>query len=604
MAYTATTWVDGTTAGNHTTMNNLETQYTQAITSFEQDLWTPFVLSGLVCTKDGSVATQLDVTAGIAFLKQSADNSLQRRAPGATNFTTSTPSTTYFLYLQADGSWYWSTTNGPAPNSLHICNVVTDGSGNISTVQDFRVTVTSLLSGAAGQVNIPAAGSITFTTPLSSANRELDFQQGYGLWSDNTAGIFGSATSRLWLDAPDLGDLELGPRSGSTILAGARIRALSVWLDSTNSNGHAAGAFKVQGGMTTSLDAGHITTDGNGNLTTVGLASTTGTVDTETWVDLVRDISAGDLIAFYRLDEASGANAADSSGNGVAATYNGGVTYNVAGAITDGDHAVTLNGTTGYINVTSTAPFPTGNDAFSMSVWFNFASNPGSQQEIIAYGSASAHDYMQLDILSTGAVAADTGATTVTSGVLSTGVWHHAVITWDGTTMRLYVDGASVGTPATPGAQAWATSSTFARIGANVTASPTQFFTGSVDEAAFWSVALTATQISSLYSVGHSGPTAGVNMLQVPGFQVPQSGAAASGFPFLAWSGAAGVWAFSVGGRYKSSLAWVDQAGNFGSAVPGATIPTTRNGIANPVPIYTGSATPVNPPTGALWGNA
>ena len=51
MAYTPTTWVQNVTPGNSTNMNHLESQYTEAINSFEQDLFTPFVLewSGLYC---------------------------------------------------------------------------------------------------------------------------------------------------------------------------------------------------------------------------------------------------------------------------------------------------------------------------------------------------------------------------------------------------------------------------------------------------------------------------------------------------------------------------------------------------------------------------
>ena len=53
MPYTATTWTNGTTALNSTHLTNLETQYTEATNSLEQDLFTAFVFSGLVATKDG-----------------------------------------------------------------------------------------------------------------------------------------------------------------------------------------------------------------------------------------------------------------------------------------------------------------------------------------------------------------------------------------------------------------------------------------------------------------------------------------------------------------------------------------------------------------------
>ena len=139
--------------------NNIEAQYTQATLSFEQDQYTAFVLSGLVATKDGVTPNKLDVTSGVAFLVQS-DSTLYRQAPTASSQTTSTPSATYHLYLQPDGSWYWNTANSPAANSLFIAQVTTDGSGNISTVTDKRTLNTSVFAGAAGNVNLPSGSTI------------------------------------------------------------------------------------------------------------------------------------------------------------------------------------------------------------------------------------------------------------------------------------------------------------------------------------------------------------------------------------------------------------------------------------------------------------
>jgi hypothetical protein len=141
-------------------MNNLETQYTEAVNSFEPELFTAFVFSGAVPTKDGSIANQLDVPAYVAFLKQS-DNTLRRRSTTTTTMTTATPSTTYYLYLQPNGNLYWATTNSPATNSLAICTVTTDGSGNISVVTDARTTATTLLSGMAGRATLPTLTGLT-----------------------------------------------------------------------------------------------------------------------------------------------------------------------------------------------------------------------------------------------------------------------------------------------------------------------------------------------------------------------------------------------------------------------------------------------------------
>ena len=153
--YVRTVWVDGTTAVTQTRQNNLETQASVALNGFNGDLLSAFVLSGITCTKDGTVANQLDIAAGRAYITMS-DGTRGLIVVAADNtHTTSALSSAYHLYLQPDGTWYWSTSNSPAANSLAIATVTTDASGNILAVTDTRVTNSTLLSGAAGAVAVP-----------------------------------------------------------------------------------------------------------------------------------------------------------------------------------------------------------------------------------------------------------------------------------------------------------------------------------------------------------------------------------------------------------------------------------------------------------------
>jgi hypothetical protein len=213
MPYTPTSWVSGTTPVDATEMNNLETQYVEATNSLEQDLLTAFVLSGLVATKDGTIANQLDVTAGVAFLKQ-ADNSLRRRAPAAQNFTTATPSTTYYLDLNPDGTWSWGTTHSGQSNYLTICSVTTDASGNISIVTDARTLGATLLSSMAGTLRLPAA-TLAGATIWTSANQgsgsglNADLLDGHDSTYFSTLIIGsaggGAAGSKIWVGTTDPG---------------------------------------------------------------------------------------------------------------------------------------------------------------------------------------------------------------------------------------------------------------------------------------------------------------------------------------------------------------------------------------------------------------
>src|SRR5258706_8258709 len=140
---------------------------------------------------------------------------------------------------------------------------------------DFR----DLLTGVMADQPVTIANTLTAQkfiangTP-SSANQIADFQQGFLLFSDNTAAAFAGATSRLWLAtaaSPGTQEIDIGPRSGANYLAGVRFLTNNVTF---SPNGAASpGTFLVAGGMKTSLDTGKITTDGNGGLTT-GAVST------------------------------------------------------------------------------------------------------------------------------------------------------------------------------------------------------------------------------------------------------------------------------------------------------------------------------------------
>jgi len=172
MPYNATSWEDNTTLINQTRMNNLETQFAQSVSSINSDLFSSFVLSGFVASKDGTIANQLNVTSGVAYTRQplGGTNELNRIATNATTFSTSTPSTTYYLVLCNDGTWQWSTSNSGPYGCLFICSVTTDGSGNISTVADSRLLLTVLFpSMSSGTIFFPANIGVTGQATLNLA---------------------------------------------------------------------------------------------------------------------------------------------------------------------------------------------------------------------------------------------------------------------------------------------------------------------------------------------------------------------------------------------------------------------------------------------------
>jgi hypothetical protein len=260
MPYTPTTWVDGTTIGNQTHMNNLETQFLEASNSFEQELFTAFVFSGAVPTKDGTIANQLDIPAYVAFLKQS-DNTLRRRATTTTTKTTATPSTTYYLYLQPDGTWYWSTTNSPAANSLEICTVATDGSGNISTVTDARTTATTLLNGIPGGVGITIGQNNLYTADGGYIHHDSTSH-----WTEYKSSASGAASGHIfstWDGSAAHIPFSVGGQFGSAL----------AWVDNSG-NSTATGQISFGAGVSGFLST--LLFDGT-NHTTVIATPTSGT---------------------------------------------------------------------------------------------------------------------------------------------------------------------------------------------------------------------------------------------------------------------------------------------------------------------------------------
>ncbi len=117
-----------------------------------------------------------------------------------------------------------------------------------------------------GKIVSTGAGVMQWANTLSSANQLTDFQQGYGLYSDNV-GTFG--TTRTWFNGPDRGELHLGPRTGSNYFDWIRLRATRVRVELGVNASPNAKVFEVQGGQTT-LDDAKFSTDGNGNLSKVG----------------------------------------------------------------------------------------------------------------------------------------------------------------------------------------------------------------------------------------------------------------------------------------------------------------------------------------------
>jgi hypothetical protein len=202
------------------------------------------------------------------------------------------------------------------------------------------------------------------------------------------------------------------------------------------------------------------------------------------------------IISYYKLDETSGTTAYDSLGvnNG----FNNGATINVAGKI---NTAYDFDGSNDYVLMDSA--FQSGSwSEVSVSAWFYQDSRSDFSPIIYSRGSKTGYlSFLESDDSFFGfSVAGDVNdRVKVASSTLNIGEWIHAVGTYDGTTMRLYINGLNVANRTV--------SSTINFTGTSYIgydpAISTRKFNGKIDEVAIWNRALTNSEISLLYNSGN-----------------------------------------------------------------------------------------------------
>lgn len=205
-------------------------------------------------------------------------------------------------------------------------------------------------------------------------------------------------------------------------------------------------------------------------------------------------------MVFYTFDETSGTSAADSSGNGFAATLAGGATF-AAGLQ---NNALSLSGTSQYASLP--VGVVSGLTSFSVAAWVKLTASP-AWSRIFDFGSGTTA-YMFLTPNS--GTNLRFGITTGGSGQeqqvnapsLATGSWQHVAVTLVPNTCTLYVNGAVVAqstsvslTPSSLGAttQRWIGRSEF---------SADPYYGGLVDNFRVYGRALSGVDVQALYA-GH-----------------------------------------------------------------------------------------------------
>lgn len=206
------------------------------------------------------------------------------------------------------------------------------------------------------------------------------------------------------------------------------------------------------------------------------------------------------LAGYWALDNGSGTSATDSSTNGNTGTLTGGPTW-TTGQI---GSAVTFDGSDDYIRVpNSTALNP---DYITVAAWIKTSATGVLDQIITKDDYTGGKRVWQFRKTTSNTlefiVFRDSDDTNYqASGVvtITDNNWHHVAGTWDGVTIRVFVDGRQDGTGAAFSGVLNAGQNNDVIIGSSELNGDPGYLPGQIDEARIYSRALSADEISQLY---------------------------------------------------------------------------------------------------------
>ena len=198
----------------------------------------------------------------------------------------------------------------------------------------------------------------------------------------------------------------------------------------------------LQGGTSCTFTVQAINSYGYGAAATTSAVSPTG--KSATYDSTVLSDSPS---AFYRLGDTTTVSMADSSGHGGNGYYvASNVTQGVAGAI-PGDPSTALGDQgrgSGY--GVANASLPTTNSARSVEFWLQ--STTGENGTFLSWGQNGMDNAFAVEEVSATELAVDGSGDQrvfLTPYPLNDGVWHMVTVTYDGTTITVYLDGRAIG---------------------------------------------------------------------------------------------------------------------------------------------------------------
>ena len=202
-------------------------------------------------------------------------------------------------------------------------------------------------------------------------------------------------------------------------------------------------------------------------------------------------------------------NANDSSGNN-----NNGTLYGGAYESGKSGQAVHLDGSDDYVNVPDSSTLE-GMDGLTVAAWVKLDTLPSSENHYIPVGKEEAYRFIVGSAGGGHLVVATTNNGWYTSGTtagfgdvtLATGTWYYLVGVYDGSYVRMYIDGQFKASGPQAISGAIVNNSYALRFGHNFAIGNVEFTDGLVDEVRVYDRALSAADIQDLYDSYGDGPT-------------------------------------------------------------------------------------------------
>jgi hypothetical protein len=193
-------------------------------------------------------------------------------------------------------------------------------------------------------------------------------------------------------------------------------------------------------------------------------------------------------VAFYPLEKDADDLVGTSNGTSHGETFVDGVA---------GSYAAQFDGSTQYIDLNNPSPLPSGTAARSIAGWAKANTTAPGFRWIAAYGSPNPDQAMFIGMNGTALYGGGYGDDLIVNDFWDNN-WHFIVLTYDGTTAKLYGDGNLL----TSGTKNWNLAKSNAFIGKQVNGG--EYWSGAIDQVEFYDSVLSAAQVQDLYNRVHA----------------------------------------------------------------------------------------------------